>query len=290
MFERISRGWGIAKSSWRVLKAHPKLVVFPILSGIAFLLLLGAIGASLYAGAGSQVEEQLYEHIENVNYRDPVAYAAAFLFYFVTSFIVIFFNAALVFCAREAFAGRTPSLRGGLSAAVGRLPQILAWSLLAATVGLLLNILQSLLRDKLGFLGSLLGGLLEFSWSVVTYFVVPVLVVDGAWPVAAVKRSSAILKRTWGESLGGEGGLGIVSFLLMLPAILLGFVAVALSNGSVPVIVLVLPLIVLYVVALSVVFSALGTIFRTGTYNYATTGQAPAAMDPALLQATFRPK
>jgi hypothetical protein len=45
-----------------------------------------------------------------------------------------------------------------------------------------------------------------------------------------------------------------------------------------------------YVLALTVVFSALGTIFRTGAYIYATTGKAPSSMDPALLQAAFRKK
>ena len=33
-----------------------------------------------------------------------------------------------------------------------------------------------------------------------------------------------------------------------------------------------------------------GTIFRAGTYVYATTGKAPSHMDPALLQGTFRKK
>ena len=51
-----------------------------------------------------------------------------------------------------------------------------------------------------------------------------------------------------------------------------------------------LPVVVLYIIALSVVFTALGAIFRTGTYIYATTGKAPSSMDPALLQGAFRKK
>jgi hypothetical protein len=288
MFERISRGWGIAKASWAVLKIHPKLLVLPIFSGIAFILLIGSIVMSVYAGATGQRMQQFGDFLERVNFEDPIVYAFLFAFYFVCAFIAIFFNAALVFCALEAFAGRTPSLRGGLATAVGRLPQILGWALVSATVGLALNMLQSTLRDRLGFLGSLLGGLLEFAWAVVTYFVVPVLVVDGVGPIEAVKRSSAILKRTWGESIAGEGGLGIISFLLMLPAFLL--IALAAVAGAGPVLVVVVPVVILYIVALSVVFAALGAIFRTGTYIYATTGKAPSNMDPALLQAAFRPK
>ena len=288
MFERIGRGWGIAKASWSVVKTHPKLLVLPIFSGIAFLLLIGSILLSVFAGANSPRLHQWLDHLKNVKFDDPVVYGLVFVFYFVCSFIVIFFNAALVFCALEAFAGRTPSLRGGLATAVGRLPQILAWALVAATVGLVLNALQNLLKDKLGFLGSLLGGLLELAWAVVTYFVVPVLVVDGVGPIEAVKRSSAILKRTWGESVGGEGGLGIISFLLLLPAFLLIALAVAAGGGAV--VAVIVPVVVLYIVVLSVVFTALGTIFRTGAYIYATTGKAPSSIDPALLQGAFRKK
>jgi hypothetical protein len=215
-----------------------------------------------------------------VRHDEPVVYAALF-------------NSALVFCALQGFAGKEPSLRAGLATAVGRLPQILAWSFVAATVGLILNALQNFLKDKLGFLGALLGGLGEVAWAVVTYFVVPVLVVDGVGPIEAVKRSSAILRRTWGEAVGGEGGLGIISFLFLLPVVLVIGIVAALGRGlnaDVATVVVLAAIIVPYVLAHTVVFAALGTIFRTGTYIYATTGKAPASMDPALLQGAFRKK
>jgi hypothetical protein len=103
-----------------------------------------------------------------------------------------------------------------------------------------------------------------------------------------VKRSAAILKRTWGESLGGEGGLGIIAFAASLPA----FIALALAgmSGGRGAAVTVIVLAVLYLIALSIVFAALGAIFRTGAYIYATTGQAPSSMDEQLLQASFRKK
>jgi hypothetical protein len=291
MLERIHRGWGIVGASWSVLKLHPKLLLLPILSGLAFLLLIGAIVLSVLAGAMSPRANHLLDFLDNARFDQPVVYAALFAFYFVCAFIAIFFNAALVFCALEAFAGRTPSLRGGLATASGRLPQILGWALVSATVGLLLNALQNALRDRLGFLGSLLGGLLELAWAVVTYFVVPVLVVDGVGPIEAVKRSAAILKRTWGESVAGQGGLGIISFLLLLPVFLvLGLAVVSAGDNLGIVLAVLLPVVILYIIALSVVFGALGAIFRTGTYIYATTGQAPTAFDAALLQGAFRSK
>jgi Family of unknown function (DUF6159) len=290
MFERIGRGWKMAKASWAVLKLHPKLLLLPVFSGIAFIALIAMIGGSVFAGSKSDYVRHL---TDTLRHDEPVVYAAMFAFYFVCTFIIVFFNAALVFCALESFAGKEPSLRKGLATAAGRLPQILAWSFVAATVGLILNALQNFLKDKLGFLGALLGGLGEVAWSVVTYFVVPVLVVDGVGPIEAVKRSSAILRRTWGEAAGGEGGLGAISFLLLLPVVLvIGGVAVVGRglNADVATVVVLATIIVPYVLALTVVFTALGTIFRTGAYIYATTGRAPSAMDPALLQASFRKK
>jgi hypothetical protein len=290
MFERIGRGWGIAKASWAVLRLHPKLLLLPIFSGIAFFALMTAIGVSVFAGSKSDYIRHL---TDNARHDDPVVYAALFAFYFVCTFIIIFFNAALVFCALQSFAGKDPSLREGLATAVGRLPQILAWTFVASTVGLILNALQNFLKDKLGFLGALLGGLAEVAWGTVTYFVVPVLVVDGAGPIEAVKRSSAILRRTWGEAVGGEGGLGIISFLFLLPVIMVMGLVVAIGRGlnaDAATVVALAAIIVPYLLALTVVFTALGTIFRTGAYIYATTGKAPTSIDPALLQAAFRKK
>jgi hypothetical protein len=290
MFERIGRGWGIAKASWAVVKLHPKLLLLPVFSGIAFVALMAAIGLSVFAGSKSDYVRQLMETLQP---DQPVVYLALFAFYFACTFIIVFFNAALIFCALQSFAGKEPSLRAGLATAAGRLPQILAWTFVAATVGLVLNALQSFLKDKLGFIGALLGGLAETAWAVVTYFVVPVVVVDGVGPIEAVKRSSAILRRTWGEAIGGEGGLGLISFLFILPVVLLvGLLGTAGVGvwASPPLAIALIAIIAVYLLALVIVFTALGTIFRTGTYVYATTGQAPSNMDPALLQAAFRKK
>ena len=288
MFQRFSRGWGIVSTSWAVLRQHPSLLILPVFSGVAFAALLAAIGFSVFAGYNAGA---LTDAAGEVRGDNPLLYVAAFGFYFVSMFIVIFFNAALVACALDALAGREPSISRGISAAMNRLPQIFGWTLVASTVGLLLNILQSFLRDKLGFIGALLGGGAELAWSVTTYFVVPVVVAEGVGPIEGVKRSGAILKKTWGESLGGEGGMGLISFLFSLPLVLLVVVGVSLSRDTdigPTVIAALITIAVFYMLALTVVFSALATIFRAGAYVYATTGQPPGGMNRSFLESTFR--
>jgi hypothetical protein len=49
MFERINRGWNLAKASFAVLRHHPKLIVFPILTIIILLAMATVIGMSAFA-------------------------------------------------------------------------------------------------------------------------------------------------------------------------------------------------------------------------------------------------
>ena len=53
MFPRLSRGWSMAKASFAVLKQYPKLAILPVMSGTIFLIVAGAILASLMPQFGS---------------------------------------------------------------------------------------------------------------------------------------------------------------------------------------------------------------------------------------------
>lgn len=282
MFKSLSRGFYIAMASWSVLKGHPKLALLPassLLAFIALFVLLAGMGA-LPSGHSSG---WLWTHFAD---GGAAYYAIFFVIYFVCFFIGIFFNAALVYCALQAFAGHEPSLKQGLATASGRLPQIFMWTLVASTVGLLLQMLEDVLEDKLGFLGSLLGWVGTAAWSAVTYFAVPVLVVDGTGPAETIRRSSAILREKWGEAVAGAGGFGIVSILLLVPAMLL---LTLFASLGVPV-TLVLVIAGLYIPAVALLGMTLATIFRTGVYAYAATGQAPASFGEDLIRGSFRKK
>jgi hypothetical protein len=282
MFERIRNSFALARSSWHVLRTDKKLVLFPFVSGLAALLVLVsfAIPLTILAAQGQ---------IQLDNGKPPVwVYPVAFAYYFCSYFVVVFCNSALISCALMRFNGQEPSIGDGFRAAAARLPQILAWALVSATVGVLLKLIENL-HEKVGeFVSAILGT----AWTVITYFVVPVLVVEKVGPFAAIRRSLQILRKTWGEALVGGIGLGLFKLLLALPAILLFLGGVALlTTGAPPALGLGLfGLALVYLLCFLAVAAALDTIFLSALYQYAAFEQVPSGFDAACLEGAFQHK
>lgn len=277
------RGWRIAEESWTVLRRNPGLLAFPVVSGIALWAVTAAFGIPAALVTDSEAVRRVPDGVQV-----GVTYAVIFAWYFVCTFVVVFCNAAMIFVALQCFSGHKASVRVGMAAATKRIPQLVGWTFLAATVGAFLTMLAWFAEEELGFVGRLIGDLVEAAWGVTVYFAVPVVVVEGVGPIHAVERSSAIMRRTWGETLTGAGGLFWVQLLFALPAIALGVAAVQ-ANGTTTTWVLV-AIAVAYVLPLVVVFTTLQTVFRTSTYVYATSGAAPNGVDPGLVQSAFQSK
>lgn len=279
MFERISRGIQLTRQSWQVLMEEKSLLVFPLLSGIACALVLATFAVPAWLGGFVEVLAEDGKLPQN-----PLAYAVLFAFYFVNYFVIVYFNSALMSCAILRFHGQDATLSDGLSAANSRLPQIAGWALVSATVGLILKAIESRSERAGQFAASLIGA----GWAIATYFVVPVLVVEGLGPIDAVKRSFAILRKTWGESLVSRFGIGLVVSLATLVAIIpaiLGFASgnpIAMAVG--------IGVTVLLVIVVSLVSAALNSIIIAALYLYASEGTVPAQFDRSLLESAYGPK
>ncbi|MHC4400469.1 MAG: DUF6159 family protein [Planctomycetota bacterium] len=286
MFDKLGRGWSLVGQSFRVLKLDKELLLFPLISGVSCLLVLGSFALPL---ANTSYWELMTEQRQIPN--DPVAYLLLFAFYFVNYLVIIYFNSALVACAIIRFKGGDPTLKDGLRAATSCLPQIVAWSLVSATVGLILRIIESSSEKA----GRIAAALLGMGWSAATYFAVPILVVERVGPVEAVKRSLGLLKKTWGEALSANLGLGLIFFVVFLvaliPLILAGsLVGAGVASGSMALIVLGVAGIVLIVVGMSLVSSALHAILLAAVYIYAKEGVVPDQFDQGLLRGAFEEK
>ncbi|MBX9789894.1 MAG: hypothetical protein K2Y37_13335 [Pirellulales bacterium] len=282
MFERISSGWQLTKQSFNVLRMDKELLLFPALSGLACLLVLASFAVPLWATGFAEEVARDENRQANV-----LGWIVLFAFYLANYFVIVFFNSALVACAVLRFNGENPTLRDGLSAAMARLPQILGWALVAASVGVILRAIESR-SEKVG---AFVAGLLGMGWSIVTFFVVPVIVIERAGPVQAVKRSTAILKKTWGESLTANFSVSSFTFLFSIPAIFLlvaGIVVAGIENPVVGGVMIGAGL--LWILAVSLVSSAMTAIVLAALYMYAATDRVPEAFDQSLLVGAFGKK
>lgn len=213
-FDKLSNGWKIAKCSFKVLREKKDLLIFPTLSGIAILLIV----ASFATAVGTNID---WDTDNLREYNSPVYYLVLFVFYVVNYFVVVFFNMALVHCARLYFRGEDVTVRDGIRFSMSRIGAIFSWAFLAATVGLILKLIQ----DNAGWLGKIITGIIGVVWSIANFFVVPVIAYENVGPLEAVKRSSQIMKNKWGESLGATFSLGIIQFFgAVLAAVLLYFI------------------------------------------------------------------
>src|SRR5262249_46453548 len=212
MFERIERGWRLAMTAFGVLRTDKKLLVFPLLSSIALVIVSISF---LLPFVASESLRNLGDNPQNLSNGQKIAlFVIAFAFYFLNYFIIIFFNSALVSCALIRFNGDEPTLGDGFRASMSRLPQIAAWALVSATVGIILKVIESTSER----VGQIVAAILGTAWGIMTYFVVPVLVVERVGPIEAVKRSCSVLRKAWGESIVSNFGIGLVMLVLFILA------------------------------------------------------------------------
>lgn len=272
MFRTIGHTFELMKMSWRVLMMDRELILFPIMSGVALFVLVGAmLGVGGATGTLDRVGEGSSESLGAI---DAILGAA---FVFVSSAIVIFFNAALIAAALERLRGGDPNIGSGLRAASARLPQILAWALITVIVSMILQAL----RERGGIAGSIASMIGGVAWSLATFFVIPVLVTEGVGPIEAIKRSAGLLRQTWGNQVTANFGFMIVGLLAVLvaivPAALLFFVHPLLGIAvGVP----------LVAVAIGAV-QALEGIFKAALYDYAR-GDEPHGFDRDTLASAYR--
>ncbi|MES2403110.1 MAG: DUF6159 family protein [Pseudomonadota bacterium] len=275
---KFARTWQLMGASWRMLQQDKRLIVFPLISGVALAIVIALFAVPIFVAFAGQ------PHASGPVHMTLPMYAAMFVFYFLDYFVIIFFNSALVACVLKQIDGEQPTLAYGLAVARQRLPQILGWALLTSTVGILLRLLE----EKVGFIGRIVVGLLGMAWSVTSFLVVPVMVAEDSGPIESYKRSVEMLRQTWGEQIIGNVSFGLIFGLFgIAPAMLLFFLA---TLGSREVFFVAIAILAVYLVALALVQSTLQTIYQVAIYLYAANGEAPPGFDSELVAGAFREK
>jgi hypothetical protein len=255
-------------------------MVFPLMSGVATLLVAATFIAPIFWVGGPQV----FAEGDGVSYT---AYVLGFLFYFVQYTVIFFFNAALVGAALIRLDGGDPTVSDGLAIASKRMGSILGYAAIAATVGMVLRAIS----ERSGLLGKLVAGLMGLAWTLTTYLTVPILVTKDIGPIDAIKESAMIFKRTWGEQVIGNFGVGLAIGMIGLAWTVLN-VGVLMAMGSMGMglsILAAVGIMVLGYIVLALVASALNGIYTAALYRYAMTGEA-GNFDPRIMGNAFRPK
>ena len=271
MFDRFHRSIALTKASWRLLMKDKELMVLPVISGVCILLVCALFVVPVLVAFGGELPEGDQEQ--------GLGWLVGLPLYIAIYTITIFFQAAVVAGATERMNGGDPTVSSALAAAWQRKGTILMWGAVAGTVGMILRSIQE--RSEL--IGRIVIGLVGAAWSLATFFVVPVIVVEGRPVKDAFKSSLALFRERWGEAVIGSGGISLFGFLLFLPVI--GICALLISAE------LIVPAIafgVLAAAALSALLSTLQGIYVAALYRYARTEESPAGMDPALLSGAFR--
>jgi hypothetical protein len=281
---KFARSWALMKSSANILRQDKELMLFSLFAGLASLAVIATFAwpvFTLIAHHRAGFEGQR-------GHASPMFMLVSFLFYFVQYTVVIFFNTALASAAMIRLDGGNPTVRDGVRLAMGKLPNIIGYALISATVGMILRALQ----ERFGLIGRIVVGLLGFGWTVATFLVVPVLAAQDVGPIDAIKRSASLLRDTWGENLIGNAGIGVAGSLLTFGLLLVSGMLFlgAVATHSVALMFVVGAAAVIGLVALSLFQTAMHGVYSAALYRFAEEGDPGQGFDRALLESAFRPK
>jgi hypothetical protein len=266
----ISRGFRLAKASWGVVKDDRELLWLPIVSFLCSLVVVGVFALGI-VGIGIPKQGQS---------PSPGIYVLGFLLYVALAFVSIFFNAAVIGTAMKRLKGEPATIKDGLALARQHIGKIFVWAVVTATIGMILRTLQ----ERSGLIGRILLGLVGIAWTVLTFFVVPVLLYEDLSVGAAIKRSGSIFRQRWGEQFIGNATIGIAIFLVAIPIVLVcGLIAAAAP-------VIGIPLLVIAAGALMAIGAACTGVFNAALYRYATTGESSGAFSEEDMAGSFRPR
>ncbi len=285
MANAFSRSWEITKLSFNVMKRDKELLAFPILATIFSVMFIATIlFPSIIVGwIGS-----------NTKYFGIIEYSLFFFIYLGIAFIATFFNVCVVYTAKKRFEGGNATFGESISFAISRISLIFLWSVVSATVGIILRMIDEM-AERAGRGGQIIlyitRSILGAVWSIVTIFVIPGMVYYNLSPFDAIKKSINVLKKTWGESLIRYYGLGLAQLIIILIGaafivplfMLLSPLGIFWTLG-------VIAIGILCLIAVFLVFGIANQIFNTALFVYADTGKMPQGFNQEIMDNAFQRK
>jgi hypothetical protein len=280
------QSWGqsklLTKKSWAVVRTHRYLLVFPFLGFAASLVPL----LVFWVPAG-----WLF-----VNDQAAAGIAMAIVGLFANQIVLSVSSGGLVAAADAELSGDGSSIGHGIARALARLLPLIGWALIATVVNVVVGFIRGNGQggggDAMRNLAS--AGILAM-WQLVTFFVLPFIMLEGRGPIAAIKESFALFRAKWGlQIFGGVRIGGLVALATILPGVLLvilGFVAAFAGTTalvSLGVVLIALGVIVVMIGAL--LLSTMRGIFSVVLFRYAHDGQVEGGFTENELVQAVRTK
>ena len=308
----LVRSWGLFCACWRVLRSQPSLAIYPIISGVASTFFLALFVVPLFfAGYFGGMFDGILDSgtmrtasTASTTYtgNDPGSVYASIMPSFlpwqvyvvmlalglVLNIVTNFCNAAFTAATLIRMSGGQISVGEAFGVAAARFPAILGYSMIGATVGLVIRMIE----ERAGLLGKFIGLAVGIAWAVATFLVVPVLVVENVGPIEGIKRSMALLRRAWGEGLLCRFGLGAATGLMSLAVLLAGgfVILAAVMTGMAALVAFAVIVTVLALLALGVISRTLSGIFMAALYAYATDRGVMPGIPAEMIRGAFGPK
>ncbi|MGB1121573.1 MAG: DUF6159 family protein [Saprospiraceae bacterium] len=252
-FDRLKNGWTIAMLSFKTINENRTLLLFPVVSSVSLIIVLLTFFGGGFLLIGDSIDSLLQDDMMG----NIMAYALIFTYYLINYFIIVFFNAALIHCSVKIFNEEPTDLSDGINYATSKIDKIFSWAVLSATVGTVLQAIRNT-----GRIGEFVAGLMGGAWSILTFFVVPIVIYENKNVIDSVKESTAIMREKWGESLAGSVSFGIFQVLGII--VTLGiFILLVQVN-----IILGLAAAMMFLLLTFTVVSAARTIFVAAVYNH----------------------
>ena len=277
---RWGRSVQLVKTSWGVLRQDPELLWLTVL-GVVFAivgLLIGGLIALVGGMAASGPDEWWAPN-------GVVLFTASFVGILLAGISNVFFHGALVHGALDRLSGGDPTVRSAIAGASGRLRLLVGW----AIVSVIFAMIMQAIRERGGFIAGLFTWIAEAAWEVISFLVLPIIIVERKGPFASLKKSTQLLKDTWGENLIGQFGIGIVEFVALLPGIAVGGLIVwaGASAGIAPLIWLGIVVGGLWIFGVLLFFSALKSVYQSVLYRYATENEVAKGFETLGIEQAF---
>jgi Family of unknown function (DUF6159) len=312
---RLQRSWSILKSSFSILGNNRTLLFFPIINFIIvlficalFLVPAGYFFFSTSHDGSSSIEIKNIASSEQVVNADRMQYDTEAdsdmkaihwviwgSLYIFSVFVATYLNVAFYTEILNALRGGAVDIANGFKTANSKIIQIFFWACLAGSVGIIIKMIE----ERLDILGKIIMRIIGITWSIAALFVIPVIVTEEVAnrnPFTYLKKSSSIIIKTWGESLVGYIGFGmlngVVFFCSFIAVLGLDIFALMVIKGEVGTTIAITCSVawIISIIAFMYIVGVAEKIYRGALYLYASEGLIPEQYSQEVLETAWKTK